>query len=569
MLMIESRREFHGTADDGLAQPAFQISRRLPMKMKLIWVAFLLAGIAQAQEMEFQVELMNRVGTETSRKGDIVSARIVSPANFKGSVIEGKITESTSGAKSSGESVLDIDFDMLRHNNTVTPINSRIKSVANSKGQVNIDENGRMISRSENKPNRSSGLSGLGRTLGGLGGNKASKVGAAVDATTSALFKMSVDAPNLRFDAGSKFTLTSSARSGPALASLTSSKPPAPASPAAPAAQVAPTASATTQTSAAQPDFTALKDEFIPGENTIFYDDFTDMAPGDAPPHFKVRGASPELMAGGGIRQLMFNAKGTLLPNLTTLPKNFTFETEIKADVPQGRASALVTLFSKGKQILQWYLTAQAKNLDLVVSLRAPYQELGRKRITVDFNQPVKLALWLQNGRMRSYANGEKLLDANQVDMPPIDSIEIETSFLGANPKLGYRMVRFAESMPDFSQVISSSGRYIARGILFDTDSDVIKPESAPVIKQIARGLDSNPNLKLMIEGHTDSVGDAAHNLDLSKRRAEAVKAVLVGQFNVDASRLSATGLGSTKPVDSNDTPKGRAQNRRVELVKQ
>jgi outer membrane protein OmpA-like peptidoglycan-associated protein len=123
--------------------------------------------------------------------------------------------------------------------------------------------------------------------------------------------------------------------------------------------------------------------------------------------------------------------------------------------------------------------------------------------------------------------------------------------------------------MPDFSQVISSSGRYIARGILFDTDSDVIKPESGPVIKQIARGLDSNPNLKLMIEGHTDSVGDAAHNLDLSKRRAEAVKAVLIGQFNIDASRLSATGMGSTKPVDSNDTPQGRAQNRRVELVKQ
>lgn len=544
------------------------------MKMKLVWAALLLAGMAQAQDMEFQVELVNRIGTETSRKGDLVSARIVSPASFKGSMLEGKITESTSGAKSNGESVLTVDFDMLRHNNIATPINSRIKSVANSKGQVNIDENGRMISRSENKPNRSSGISGLGRTLGGLGGNQAARVGAAVDATASALFKVSADAPNLRFDTGSKFTLTASARSGPTLANLASSKPPAPAAaataaPVAPAAPIAAASSATTQAGGAQPDFTVLKDEFLPGDKTIFYDDFTDMAPGDAPPHFKVRGSSPELMAASGIRQLMFNAKGSLLPNLTSLPKNFTFETEIKADVPQGRASTLVTLFSKGKQILQWYLTAQAKNLDLVVSLRAPYQELGRKRITVDFAQPLKLALWLQNGRMRSYANGEKLLDANQLEMPPIDSVEIETSLLGAGPKLGYRMVRFAESMPDFSQVISSSGRYIARGILFDTDSDIIKPESGPVIKQIARGLDSNPNLKLMIEGHTDSVGDAAHNLDLSKRRAEAVRAVLIGQFNIDASRLSATGLGSTKPVDSNDTPQGRAQNRRVELVKQ
>jgi OmpA-OmpF porin, OOP family len=170
---------------------------------------------------------------------------------------------------------------------------------------------------------------------------------------------------------------------------------------------------------------------------------------------------------------------------------------------------------------------------------------------------------------MRSYVNGEKQLDFNQVEMPPIDSVEFANDFAGAGSVLGYRMVRFAESIPDFSQVLASKGRYIARGILFDTDSDVIKPESAPVIKQIAQGLEKNPNLKLLIEGHTDSVGDAAHNMDLSRRRAEAVKTVLVTQFNVDASRLSSAGLGSTKPVDSNDTPQGRAQNRRVELVKQ
>lgn len=323
------------------------------------------------------------------------------------------------------------------------------------------------------------------------------------------------------------------------------------------------------QSGGLQTDLTSMKDEFIPGDNAIFFDDFTDMAPGEAPPHFKVRGASPDLMSGENVRQLTLNAKGSLFPNLASLPKNFTFEADIKADVPQGRASMTLILSSKGKQILHWVLTAHEKYLDLVVSLRAPYQELGRKRATVNWDQPMKLALWVQNGRMRSYANGEKLLDFNQVDMPPIDAVEIENGFLGAGPKLGYRTVRFAESTPDFSQVIASSGRFVVRGILFDTDSDVIKPASAPVVKEIARGLAANPGLKLTIEGHTDSAGDAAHNLDLSKRRAEAVKAVLTGQFKVDASRLNTAGLGSTKPVDSNDTPKGRAQNRRVELVKQ
>jgi outer membrane protein OmpA-like peptidoglycan-associated protein len=318
----------------------------------------------------------------------------------------------------------------------------------------------------------------------------------------------------------------------------------------------------------AQPPMTEIKSTFIPGEKTLFFDDFTDMSPDDAPPHFKVRGAAPQLLAGGGVRQLTARAKGSLFPNLKTLPKNFTYEAEIKVDVPKGRADANLILVSKGKQILHWWLSAQAKQLDLVVSLKAPYQELGRKRVAVNTDQPMKVALWVQNGRMRSFVNGEKLLDFNQVDLPPIDSIEMEQSFLGAGPALGYRMVRFAESTPDFSQVISATGRYVTYGILFDTDSDRLKPESAPVIQTIARGLEANPNLQLLIEGHTDSVGDAAHNLDLSRRRAEALKTVLVTQFRIDANRLTTAGLGATKPIDSNDTPKGRAQNRRVELVK-
>ena len=89
------------------------------------------------------------------------------------------------------------------------------------------------------------------------------------------------------------------------------------------------------------------------------------------------------------------------------------------------------------------------------------------------------------------------------------------------------------------------------------------------MIKMIARGLETNPSLKLTIGGHTDSTGNADHNLDLSRRRAESVKSILVSQFNVDASRLSTAGLGATKPIDSNDSPQGRAQNRRVEFVRQ
>ena len=318
----------------------------------------------------------------------------------------------------------------------------------------------------------------------------------------------------------------------------------------------------------AQPQMTTLKSTFVPGDKTIFYDDFTDMTADSAPPHFKIRGAAPELSEGGGLRQLSISQRGSIFPNLTALPKNFTFEAEVKV-TGSARVITNLILSSKNKQYLHFVTTATPKTLDQVASLRTPYQELGRTRIAADWDQPVKIALWVQNGRMRSFVNGEKVLDFNQVDLPAIDNVEMAHDFYGANTSIGYRMVRFAESAPDFSQTILSSGRYVTHGILFDTDSDCLKPESAPVIQGVARALSANPGLKLLIEGHTDSVGAAAHNLDLSKRRAEAVKAVLVSQFTIDASRLSAAGLGATKPIDTNDTPQGRSQNRRVEFVKQ
>jgi OOP family OmpA-OmpF porin len=322
-----------------------------------------------------------------------------------------------------------------------------------------------------------------------------------------------------------------------------------------------------------QPEFKTLKADFVPGEKTIFFDDFTDMTPGDPPLHFKARGAALELREAGTVRELTALQNSTLTPNLTALPANFTFEAEANFEATTGRVTGTYSFFSKNRETLQWVIIAQKEYTDLIASLRSPkYEELGRKRIpaaALDTKQPIKLALWLQNGRCRIFVNGEKHLDFNQVELPPIDKVEMTSGFWGGKPSLGYRWVRFAESAPDVSQSIMASGRYVSHGILFDTNSDRLKPESAAPIQAVAKALETNPNLKLLIEGHTDSVGNAAGNLDLSKRRAEAVKTVFVSQFSIDASRLTTNGLGATKPIDSNDTPQGRAQNRRVEFVKQ
>jgi outer membrane protein OmpA-like peptidoglycan-associated protein len=110
-------------------------------------------------------------------------------------------------------------------------------------------------------------------------------------------------------------------------------------------------------------------------------------------------------------------------------------------------------------------------------------------------------------------------------------------------------------------------GRARIYGINFDTDSDVIRGESKPTLDRIAAVLKAHADWKLTVEGHTDSTGTVEHNRQLSQKRAESVKAYLQAA-GIDAARLQAAGLGATKPVASNDTALGRAQNRRVELAK-
>ena len=115
---------------------------------------------------------------------------------------------------------------------------------------------------------------------------------------------------------------------------------------------------------------------------------------------------------------------------------------------------------------------------------------------------------------------------------------------------------------------LEKTGRVDVYGIYFDLASATIKPESAPVLKEIADALGTNPDWKLSIEGHTDSIGSRASNMDLSRRRAAAVKGALVTRHGISGDRLATAGFGSSQPKETNSTLEGRARNRRVELVR-
>jgi OmpA-OmpF porin, OOP family len=121
-----------------------------------------------------------------------------------------------------------------------------------------------------------------------------------------------------------------------------------------------------------------------------------------------------------------------------------------------------------------------------------------------------------------------------------------------------------ADSLAD---EINKSGHVAVYGIHFDTGKATIQPDSETILEQIVQLLQQHADLKLRVEGHTDSQGNAAANQALSEKRAQAVVAWLTGK-GINASRLAAKGFGATKPVADNGTEDGRAKNRRVELVK-
>ena len=183
----------------------------------------------------------------------------------------------------------------------------------------------------------------------------------------------------------------------------------------------------------------------------------------------------------------------------------------------------------------------------------------------------MKVSIWRQKNRLRVYMNEEKIWDvprafSNDVNYNTLlimrhTSHNPEDRFLFSN-------LRLAVGAADTRNRLVTEGRFVTRGILFDVNSDKIKGESYGVLKEISTVLKENAELKIKIIGHTDSDGDDKSNLDLSKRRAESVKAMLSKEFGIDATRIQADGKGESEPVDKNTSSEGKANNRRVEFIK-
>ncbi|HEY1871978.1 MAG TPA: OmpA family protein [Chitinophagaceae bacterium] len=346
---------------------------------------------------------------------------------------------------------------------------------------------------------------------------------------------------------------------------------------------------------------TYSKFDFIPGDKILGYDDFSKDAIGDFPATWNTNSSGEVVTTSGQQGQwLMVKKQGKFIPEyIKELPDNFTFEYDVVCNEKFSFYSPYLSLYflsgsNIGKEVFDNTFIPGEKRSGVKIGMHPTNAssnggianeesfEDGASVIknevnTSQFNSnggktKLHVSIWRQKQRLRVYFNEEKVYDLPRAfaDSKTYGTVLFEVwGDMKNEDRYLVGNIKFAAGAPDTRNKLITEGKFVTRGILFDVRSDKIKPESYGVLKDIANVLTENASVKVKIVGHTDSDGKDADNLSLSKRRAESVKSSLVKDFGIDAARLDTDGKGASQPVDTNNTSEGKANNRRVEFIKE
>lgn len=318
--------------------------------------------------------------------------------------------------------------------------------------------------------------------------------------------------------------------------------------------------------------------DFVPGERIIFAEDFSKDRVGNFPQRFEFISGNAEVVEWDGRKWLRINDETFFkIPLPENLPDRFTVEFDVT--IPWYGMD-----FHADENTEAYYnSTFTTSGVHLACCEVGVYRGQGDGKSSVDprdfynnlypdgnlISRPVRVRLHVDGNYIKLYLEEKRVANmpngnfgranylafrmrgnANEAEAPLITNFSINA---GGSPMY---------------DALMTDGRFATQGILFDTGSDRIRPESTPTLQEIGEMLKQHADLNLLIEGHTDNVGNAESNQALSERRAAAVRNFLIDTYGIDASRLTSKGFGANNPVASNDTPEGRQQNRRVELVK-
>jgi outer membrane protein OmpA-like peptidoglycan-associated protein len=186
-------------------------------------------------------------------------------------------------------------------------------------------------------------------------------------------------------------------------------------------------------------------------------------------------------------------------------------------------------------------------------------------------NKKIHMALCIQKSRVLFYINEQKVVDMPDLSpegIPALDRISFYSNDINVNSTLLISNLVVTTGIANYRDKLSKMGKFSTQGIKFEAASDKIKPESYPVLKEIANIMNDTRDTKFMITSYTDSDGDEAMNMVLSQKRAESVKKALVEMFEVEEKSLSTEGKGETAPINKNLTNEDKAMNRRIEITR-
>lgn len=310
--------------------------------------------------------------------------------------------------------------------------------------------------------------------------------------------------------------------------------------------------------------------DFVPGDTVLFADDFIEDQDGEFPSHWtlskgqavinKVNGKSAFLLTQGNYCQVNPRMK-----TKSYLTDPFTIEFDYYAN--NGSGPGISFDYKDGDEISTGYVefscSGEVSTFDLPADFNANYPNEDDATYR---NKWHHCALIYKNNEVKCYIDQYRILV-----IPTFKVVPLSFGFAGIgdqdNPIIITNIRAAAGGNMNMIGKKFTEAKIVTHGITFDIDKSDIKPQSMGTLNMIVGVLKSNPDLKFEIDGHTDNTGETKHNLDLSQQRADAVKAQLV-KMGIDGSRLSTKGFGDTKPISDNDTPEGKANNRRVEFIR-
>ncbi|HPS83566.1 MAG TPA: OmpA family protein [Bacteroidales bacterium] len=326
------------------------------------------------------------------------------------------------------------------------------------------------------------------------------------------------------------------------------------------------------------------KYDFVPGDQILFFEDFSQDAIGDFPALWTTDGTGEVRTLNNYPGQWLYmNGDGSaycLMKDLV-LPTNFIVEFDVVTHNEKADADAMSFCFNLYSSDKDWLIDASWPGTAGFYVNPSYYRTSAKAHAPdmefVELNSDVRLLeegklnhfiFWVQNRRLRVYVAGQKILDGPTALPEGITYNRLRFHMWGEQGQHFISNIKITTAAPDTRSKLLTEGKLISYGIYFDSGKDVVKAESYGALKDIAKVLTENPDVKIKVVGHTDADGDDASNLDLSKRRAANVKNALVKDFAIDASRIETDGSGESQPIAPNDNPENKAKNRRVEFIK-